>query len=73
MNAMDLVNKKAGRMIREADLNKETLFSEIDSLLNNRKEYEEIKRNLREYGIKDSGSRIYETLKDLMMSDKRFF
>ena len=73
MNAMDLVNKKAGRMIREADLNKETLFSEIDSLFNNRKEYEEIKRNLREYGIKDSGSRIYETLKDLMMSDKRFF
>lgn len=72
-NALDLVNKKAGIMIKEEELNKDILFEEIDTLLNDKKEYKEIKDNLKKYGIKDSSSRIYETLKDLMMSDKRFF
>ena len=39
----------------------------------NKEEYESIKKNLKQLGIKDSSSRIYEILKEMIIDDKKFF
>ena len=72
-NAMDLVNKNAGLILEESKLTKENLINLIDQTLSNKKEYETIKNNLKELGIKDSSSRIYEILKEMIIDDKKFF
>ena len=72
-NAMDLVNKNAALILEEKDLTRNNLITMIDRILKNEKEYDEIKNNLKDLGIKDSSSRIYEVLKDLIMDDKKFY
>ncbi len=72
-NAMDLVDKKAALILEEKDLNKENLINLIDKTLSNKEEYNNMKNNLKKLGIKDSGERIYETLKEMIMDDKKFF
>ena len=72
-NAMDLVNENAALILEEKDLTRENLIELIDNTLNNKNEYNNIKNNLKELGIKDSGERIYEVLKGMIMDDKKFF
>ena len=72
-NAMDLVNQNAALMLEEKDLNETNLITMIDDVLNNKDEYNKIKSNLKELGIKDSAERIYEVLKGMIMNDKKFF
>ena len=72
-NAMDLVNKNAGLILEEKDVNKENLINLIDKTLSNKEQYNTIKNNLKELGIKDSSSRIYEALKEMIINDKKFF
>jgi len=72
-NAMDLVNKKAAYILEEKDLTRNNLITMIDKIFKNEKEYNEIKNNLKELGITDSSSRIYEILKELIMNDKKFY
>lgn len=72
-NAMDLVNKNAALILEEKDLSKDNLINLIDSTLNNKEEYTKIKENLKELGIDNSAEKIYETLKGLIMDDKKFF
>lgn len=72
-NAMDLVNKDAALIIEEQNLTKDNLIKSIDKLLTDEKKYQKIKANLLNIGIKNSSSRIYETLKEMIMNDKRFF
>lgn len=72
-NAMDLVTKNAALILEEKDFTKENLINLIDKTLKNKKEYQEIKHNLENLGIKDSGSRIYNVLKGMIMDDKKFF
>lgn len=72
-NAMDLVNKKAGLILEEKDLNKDSLINLIDKTLSNKEEYNQLKNNLKKMGIKDSGERIYEVLKGMILDDKKFF
>ena len=72
-NAMDLVEKNAALILEEKDLNKENLINLIDKTLNDKENYSKIKNNLKELGIKDSGERIYEVLKEMIMDDKKFF
>ena len=72
-NAMDLVNKNAGLILEEKDVNKENLINLIDKTLSNKEQYNTIKSNLKELGIKDSSSRIYEALKEMIINDKKFF
>ena len=57
----------------EIYLTRNNLITMIDRILKNEKEYDEIKNNLKDLGIKDSSSRIYEVLKDLIMDDKKFY
>lgn len=72
-NAMDLVNQKAALIIEEKNLTKESMINLIDSTLNDKVLYKTMKDNLKELGIKDSGERIYEVLKGMIMDDKKFF
>ena len=72
-NAMDLVNQNAALMLEEKNLNKDTLLPLIDKLLTDKNEYNKIKNNLKELGIKNSGERIYDVLKGMIMDDKKFF
>ena len=72
-NAMDLVKQNAALILEEKDLTKENLISLIDKTLTNKEEYNKIKGNLKELGIKDSAERIYEVLKGMIMDDKKFF
>jgi UDP-N-acetylglucosamine--N-acetylmuramyl-(pentapeptide) pyrophosphoryl-undecaprenol N-acetylglucosamine transferase len=72
-NAMDLVNKNAGLILEEENLNKNNLIRMIDNILEDSKKYNTIKENLKSMGINDSSSRIYEILKDMIMDDKKFY
>ena len=72
-NATDLVNKNAALILEEKDLTRNNLITMIDKILKNDKEYKQIKDNLKELGITDSSSRIYEILKELIMDDKKFY
>ena len=72
-NAKDLVDNNAGIMLEEKDLNEENLIKLIDETINNKEKIEEIKNNLRKIGIKDSSTRIYQILKDLIMDERKFY
>lgn len=72
-NAMDLVNKNAGLILEEKNLTKDNLINLIDKTLSNKEQYNKIKNNLKELGIKDSSTRIYEVLKEMIIDDKKFF
>jgi len=72
-NAMDLVSKNAGLILEEKDVTEEKLINLIDQTLSNKEQYNAIKNNLKELGIKDSSTRIYEVLKEMIIDDKKFF
>ena len=65
INGMDFVNKHAGVMIEEKDLTGQLLVKEIDALINDDKKLKEMQENLKDLGINDSASQIYELLKKL--------
>ena len=73
LNAMDLVNNKAGLILEEKDLNEQNLINLIDTTINDKDKLKEIKTNLKEIGIKDSSTRIYNILKDLILDDRKFY
>ena len=72
-NAKDLVDKRAALLIEEADLNKTTFINEIDNILRNESKYNNIKKNVSALGIKDSSTRIYNVLKEMILDDKKFY
>ena len=72
-NAMDLVLKNAALILEEKDFNKDNLINLIDKTLTDKEAYNKMKSNLQTLGIKDSGERIYECLKGMIMDDKKFF
>lgn len=72
-NAMDLVNQNAALILEEKDLDEKSLIKLIDETINNKEKLLEIKKNLKNIGIKDSSSRIYEILKDLIIDDRKFY
>ena len=72
-NAMDLVSKKAAFILEEKDLEKNNFIHMIDDILNDEKKYNEVKENVSKLGIKDSSSRIYDVLKEMILNDKKFY
>ena len=72
-NAMDLVNKNAALILEEKDLNKNSFIRLIDDTLENQEKYNELKNNISILGIKDSSSRIYKVLKEMILDDKKFY
>ena len=65
-NASILVEKDAALLIEEKDLTIDKLISNIDLVLNDIKTYNNIKKNLSSFGIKDSSNKIYKILKELI-------
>lgn len=72
-NAMDLVENKAGLILEEKDLTDTSLIELIDKTIKDKDGLLEIKKNLRKLGIKDSSTRIYNILKDLIINDRKFY
>ena len=72
-NAMDLVSKDAALILEEKDLEKNTFIHMIDDVLNDEEKYQKLKKNVSELGIKDSSSRIYDILKEMILNDKKFY
>ena len=72
-NAKDLVDKDAALMIEEQDLTKVGFIKIVDDTLENEKKYNELKENVSKLGIKDSSTRIYNVLKEMILNDKKFY
>lgn len=65
-NAMDLVNKNAGVLLEEKNLNEDTLVKEIDKLINNSNKMLDIKDNLEKLCKKNSTTLIYNEILKLV-------
>lgn len=72
-NAMDLVEKNAGILLEEKDLNGESLINLIDNTINNEDKLHDMKERLKDLAVKDSSTRIYNVLKELIMNDRKFY
>ena len=72
-NAKDLVDQNAGIMLEEKDMTDRSLIELIDKTLNDKDKIKGIKDNLKKIGIKDSSTRIYNILKDLIINDRKFY
>ena len=65
-NALEIVKNNAGLMIEEENLNGATLFKMVTDLLNDKKQYEIMKMNLKNMGKTDSSDIIVSELKELV-------
>jgi len=72
-NASDLVEKEAAWIMEEKDLSKVSLIKMVDDILEDEKKYNQVKQNVSKLGIKDSSSRIYNVLKEMILNDKKFY
>ena len=60
-------------IIEEQDLTKANFIKTIDDILADEKKYKQIKKNVSKLGIKDSSTRIYNLLKEMILNDKKFY
>lgn len=65
-NAMDLVNNNAAILVEEKDLTFENIDDSISKLLDDKKYYLDIKRNLESMQVNNSAEIIYDNIKKLI-------
>nr|WP_316614449.1 undecaprenyldiphospho-muramoylpentapeptide beta-N-acetylglucosaminyltransferase [uncultured Ruminococcus sp.] len=65
-NAMSMVNKKAAKLIEQADLTGELLIETVDSMLTDKSVLEEYRRNAQKMAITNANERIYQTIKEVL-------
>lgn len=65
-NAKEIVDKNAGIMILEEDLNGKTLFDAVKDLMNDKEKYEIMKMNLKNMGKTDSSEIIVNEIKEML-------
>lgn len=65
-NALELKEKNAADMIEEKNITPLLLLNKIDEILNDKKLYEEMKKNVSKLGIKNSSEQIYQKVKELV-------
>lgn len=68
-NAKVLSDAGASVLIEEKELNAEILLKNIDNILNNKEKYVKMKKENDKLAIKDSSTKIYETIKDIINGD----
>lgn len=68
-NAKSLEKKEATVIIEEDEYEESLLVSTIDTILNDKEKYIELKENTLSLGVKDSATKIYEILKKLINGD----
>lgn len=72
-NAKDLVERDAAFLLEEKDLSKLSFIKMVDDILGDEKKYSQVRKKVSELGIKDSSSRIYDLLKEMILNDKKFY
>lgn len=65
-NAMSMVNKKAAKLIEQAELTGELLIETVDSMLTDKSVLEEYRQNAQKMAITDANERIYKTVKEVL-------
>lgn len=65
-NAMDLVNKDAALILEEKDLDGDSLLRLVEKLLNDPIYSKNMKNNLKSFEVKDSASKIYYEIKQIV-------
>ena len=65
-NAMSMVNKKAAKLIEQADLSGALLIETVDSMLTDKAVLEEYRANAQKMAITDANERIYQTVKEVL-------
>lgn len=66
MNAKELEDNFACKIISEEDFSKETLIKEIDTLFNNKDLYRKMHEESKKIGVTDSATRIYNEIRKLV-------
>lgn len=69
-NAMDLSDKEAAILLEEKDLKGDTLVRLVDNLFKNLEKYNKMKKNLSRLVIRDSATRIYNVIYNLVNGRK---
>ena len=67
-NAQTLEKNEATVIIEEEKYDKNTLVNTIDTILGDKKYYDMLSKNCHKLGVKDSASKIYKILKELVVS-----
>ena len=65
-NALDLKEKGVSLLIEEKDLDAKKMYDKMKELLNNSKEYQDMKENLHKLDMKNASTIIYEQIKELL-------
>ena len=65
-NAKELEDAGACRIITEKEFSKDSIINEIDYIFDHRTEYDEMVKNSKKLGIRDSATRIYKEAKKLI-------
>lgn len=66
MNAKELEDAGACKIVTEDDFSKDTLIKEIDKLLDDKELYDKMKESSKKLGVADSATRIYEEIRKLI-------
>lgn len=69
-NAKSLEKSQATVIIEEESYDKEVLVNTIDNILNDPIRYQEFHKNVSKMGVKDSATKIYKILRNLIDGDK---
>ncbi len=70
-NALALKEKGACEILKEEDFSGENLLPMIDSILNQPKKYQEMKRKAKEMGVTDSATQIYKEIKKIVKENAK--
>ena len=70
MNAKELEEAGAIKMVTEDEFSKDRILMEIDRLFDNKDIYDDMHINSLALGIKDSSSRIYDVIKEVVKQDE---
>ncbi len=70
INALDLVNKDAAVLIEEKNLKSEKLVKMIDEIIDNEETINKYKKNLEKLDIKNSATKIYDLIKQIVKEEK---
>lgn len=71
MNAKELEKKKASILISEEDFSINTLLPAIDEILNNKSNYDNMKKNAKSLAVSNSATKFYEEIKKVIKEEKR--
>ena len=69
-NAKELEDAGACKILEEKDFDKDNLISMIDEILNNEKEYENMKVCTKKLGVVDSATKVYNEIKKVVEDKK---